>query len=1032
MKYKYLSQTIPQESRQALNDKILYLIDNDQAERSGITREDIYNAYTGDGGLHGLKYADFNSYAEFSRAKKEIENGQFFTPAPVCEFIMDCLRPNDTDVIADLTFGAGAFFNFAPMESNIYGCELDVKAVKVAQYLYPKANLTCGDIRSYAPGIKMDYIVGNPPFNLSWWVDGAQVLSQLYYCQKAAELLKPLGIMALVVPFSFLADDFSDGGYIREMEQHFSFLGQFELDADTFAGIGVKGYRTKVQFWQRRCEIANWKPHKYTTDLLNITVHRDSVETVHKEILADAQEQLCRNRSHILLELARDKDSSAEFVYKVRKYLYDIKHHPRLREKYVKCCEYVSRYYSQEKPEGMSYEEWARVRLTEAKVLAYLRSTVRKQHPPQYRDAITMVKYAHSIGYKAYSPKMARRMKQDMPYETDRPIYHIVSQGEADAYGDFARFLRRRQREYETEQQKFSEMEQNAEIGKWLDAWTLYDAENEEPIRLNALQKHDINLVLQKRYALLQWEQGSGKTLAGIAASMYRMECQGAFCTWVVSNAISIRNNWNVVLPNYTDITDVEEWDIALDRCGISYVMVERLADLDKIKCGDFAIITLNMVSKYRKQIKNWIRRHNQKVALCFDESDEISNPSSVRTKAVLDIFRRVKWKLEMTGTSTRNNISEFCPQLELAYNNSVNMLSLCDTTYYYDKKNLDEDGNPILIEESNPWYGQPIPAYRTGYNLFAESHLPEKITVFGVGQRTQDIFNSDILSDILDRFVITRTFEEVTGKDIKRIHQVPVRFTDAERAVYTKAINEFSQMRRNYFASTGNSRKDAMMRLIQQITLMLRISAAPNTVKEYVGETPTKIAKVLDMLGELNSEIVAIGVRHKVVLEAYRRAIQDRFPDRPLFVVTGSSTTFAQRRKLRRTLRESGNGILLCTQQSLPSSVNYEYVNHIIIPELHYNNSRMSQFYFRFIRFTSTNEKHVYFVTYLGSIESNQMQMVLAKEKINLFMHGRDVNLDEIYDRFGVDYDLLSALMSRELDENGNFQIRWGNQEIA
>ena len=85
-----------------------------------------------------------------------------------------------------------------------------------------------------------------------------------------------------------------------------------------------------------------------------------------------------------------------------------------------------------------------------------------------------------------------------------------------------------------------------------------------------------------------------------------------------------------------------------------------------------------------------------------------------------------------------------------------------------------------------------------------------------------------------------------------------------------------------------------------------------------------------------------------------------------------------------------------------------------------------------RFIRFTSKRMKDIYFVTYLGSIESNQMQMVLAKEKINMFMRGKDTDLDEIYNRFGVDYNLLSALMSREVDENGKFHIRWGEQEIA
>lgn len=73
-----------------------------------------------------------------------------------------------------------------------------------------------------------------------------------------------------------------------------------------------------------------------------------------------------------------------------------------------------------------------------------------------------------------------------------------------------------------------------------------------------------------------------------------------------------------------------------------------------------------------------------------------------------------------------------------------------------------------------------PIPPYSKGFKLFSESHLPEKITVFGVAQRNQDIFNADELKKILDRFVITRTFKEVSGKDIKKIHQVAVRFSDA------------------------------------------------------------------------------------------------------------------------------------------------------------------------------------------------------------------------------------------------------------
>ena len=148
------------------------------------------------------------------------------------------------------------------------------------------------------------------------------------------------------------------------------------------------------------------------------------------------------------------------------------------------------------------------------------------------------------------------------------------------------------------------------------------------------------------------------------------------------------------------------------------------------------------------------------------------------------------------------------------------------------------------------------------------------------------------------------------------------------------------------------------MMKLMQQITLLLRIGAAPDTLFEYGGDTPVKIMTAVEMLAEWPEEIVAIGVRHKTVLESYERAIREYLPDRPLFVVTGSSVSFAKRRVLRKTLQASRNGILLCTQQSLPSSVNFEYVNKVIIPELHYNNSGMSQFYMRFIRYNSTEYK--------------------------------------------------------------------------
>lgn len=1013
MKYAQQEIVLSQDQRRNLNEKVIYLIDSDSADASGITKEDIYNAYTGDGGLHGLNRSEYENYHAYSDSKKEIENGQFFTPPQICQLVIGSLRLGKSDLIADLTFGMGNFFNFLPTESNAYGCEIDPKAFKVAHYLYPEANLELEDIRTYRPEPRFDYVVGNPPFHLRWYTGNGEVLSQLYYCLKAAELLKPLGILALVVPCSFLSDTFSDKSMIQEMEQQFSFLGQVELPASAFSRMGVSNFPTKLQFWQKITEKDGWEPKAYSTEiLLTLPALFSPVKEatrIYQSILAQPKEDLEKNKSHIILELARARDADANFVYTTMKLLYQIKVHPAVKDRYMKCCEYLHRFYTQKRPEGMDYKEWEKKRLTEAKVLAYLRSTLKRQNKKPALDVVRLVKQDDQFVYKAYSAKASRQMSPDQ--KEPIPINQVVLDNTPERFPAFARFLRRRRREYETQSQPFQDMKEDPVIATWLQEFTLWDSENEEVIQLNDLQRHDINLILQKRYGLLQWEQGSGKTLAAIATGMYRMEQQHLHSTWVISSAISIRNNWDVVLKNY----------------GLPYVFVERLADLEHIRPGDFVIMTLNKMSEYRKHIKRWLKMRGRKIQFVLDESDEISNPSTVRAKAALDCFRRCRSKLLTTGTSTRNNISEFAPQLELLYNNSINMLCWCDTTYTYDR----EDGC-IEPHYDNPYYGKPIPPYKTGYTLFSSCHLPEKTTVFGIGERTQDIYNADVLDDILAKTVITRTFEEITGKDIRRIQQVPVNFALEERAVYQQVMKEFEKIWRNYFASTGNARKDAGLKLMQQITLLLRVSAAPNTLSEYEGGTPVKIRKAVKMAAQWSDQIVAIGVRHKNVLDAYVAAFQEYLPDRPLFVVTGSTTSFAKRRALRRTLKESGNGILLCTQQSLPSSVNFEYINKIIIPELHFNNSGMSQFYMRFIRYTSTEFKDIYFLTYAGSLESNLMQMVVAKEKINLFMKGKNADLDEIYERFGIDYNLMALLMRREMDEEGHFQIRWGEQMIA
>src|SRR2546430_1363900 len=138
MKYNNLTIQIPEEEREEHNKKIIDCILCNGQE---LTAEEIYNLYTGKGKLHHLNREDFSNYYEFSEAKKEIEQGQFFTPHDLCCDIMRAIQPEKDFTVADLTCGMGNFFNFLPNEQNLYGNEIDPEVFYVCKFLYPNAHL---------------------------------------------------------------------------------------------------------------------------------------------------------------------------------------------------------------------------------------------------------------------------------------------------------------------------------------------------------------------------------------------------------------------------------------------------------------------------------------------------------------------------------------------------------------------------------------------------------------------------------------------------------------------------------------------------------------------------------------------------------------------------------------------------------------------------------------------------------------------------------------------------------------------------
>jgi len=556
----------------------------------------------------------------------------------------------------------------------------------------------------------------------------------------------------------------------------------------------------------------------------------------------------------------------------------------------------------------------------------------------------------------------------------------------------------------------FSNVTPHKGVVEWLEELVIYDHSNGEEIRLNDIQREDTAKMLMKRYGYLQWGTGAGKSISAVAQMKYRLENKQVHNVFIVAPAIAINNNWDDILENY----------------GFDYIRIHKMSDIQKIERGQIVILTFGMLTKYERQLKRFMKLQSQKIMLLLDEADAISNPSSKRAKATLNVFRRVKIKQLMSATSTRNSIPESFTAFELLYNNSQHMLSLSPTITIEDRKTGD------LNEKVNPYKGMAFPPYRKGHMHFKRTFSPERATVFGIGKLNQDIYNASFLNDLINKSMITRTFEEVSGKDIYKLIQNTVKFNTMEQELYRIVVEEFYKLT-YLFISTGNSRKDSMLRIIQQLNSLLKACVNPQDFKEYKSsQLPSKAVRTLEMINQWDDEYVVIGCTHIKTVEHYHSFIKNAFPDRPIFVITGDKVSLNRRKSIIKELKKSKNGILICTQQSLSSSMNIDFVNNIVLIEMLWNYPSMHQFFARFIRYTSKEQKEVHFVTVENSIESNMLQLIIAKEKLNNFMKNETIDEQEILDKFGIDFDLIKMLLSKEKDSEGKSYIKWGQQIVC
>lgn len=997
--YAILPQQIPQGMRAEVNEKILFAIDSG---KDLISAESIYNCYTGIGGLHNLRQSDFANYHEYAEAKKEFEMGQFFTPHEVCRDMVDMLSPASTEMILDMCCGMGNFFNHLPNQHNAYGFDIDGKAVCVARHLYPDAHIEKCDIRQYYPQQRFDVIIGNPPFNLKF----DHKLSQEYYMDKAYDVLTPAGILMVIVPCSFMQSEFWEKARTADINGNFSFVGQTKLPPEAFTSIGVHNFNTKIMVFLRKSihiGMQTYNAEEFIT-----------AEELRKRI-SEARAMKHRLRFDLMRETNRiDKEELELFEYRLAKYMYELKAHAKLNRHIAKAEALVTKFRNQKPPENATNEqakEWERKKLTTKKVLAVLRRYIISQNVVP-REEVALVKTSYGFKLKQYAPRLLDKVPHKAAGINDLvlgravlPMPEFPTEKNTRQIRAAEKLIRRKRRQYEVQNRQFADMKPDTRLTEYLDRMTFVNKDG-DVCEFTPLQKHDLNLVLQKRYALLNWQQGSGKTAAVYHRAKYLLKYRKVRNVVIQAPAIATNMTWIPFLS-----TNREMFRVARSN-----------ADLEAVPEGVFLVLSTSMLGKLKRGLTRFVRRTSRKLCLVFDESDEITNPSSQRTRHILSLFRRLRYKILDTGTTTRNNIAELYSQFELLYNNSINMICWSGRVY---RENRDKE----IEEDNNPHYGGPFPAFR-GHVLFRACHCPGKSTVFGIEKQNQDVYNKEELACLIGKTVITRKFRDFAGERY-RIRTHTVSPSDGEREVYRVIIEEFCRICELYYNSTGDAKKDAGLRLMRQIKLLIKACSVPHLIEGYSGDgIPSKTRYIERLVRKIPGK-VAVGCTSIAAFDLYEKRLRECFPDRPVFVVKGD-VAFKRRQGIVTEFDSTINGILVCTQQSLSSSVNIPTCNDVILESLQWNIPKMEQFYFRFIRLDSKELKDVHYVTYKDSVEQNLMALVLTKERLNEFIKTGEVKeQSEIFEEFDVTMSVIESLLVREPDSEGRIHISWGSQRI-
>ena len=252
-----------------------------EQEHRGATAEEqqVLSQYVGWGGLSDAfdpskdswakEYAELKellSEDEYAAARSSVLNAHYTSPT-VIRGIYDAVERMGfrSGNILEPSMGVGNFFGMLPdsmTSSRLYGVELDSITGRIAQKLYPQANITVAGFETTDRRDFYDLAVGNVPFGQYKVSDKAYnklgFSIHNYFFAKTIDQIRPGGVIAFVT--SRFTMDSKDSTARKYMAERADLLGAIRLPNNAFKANAGTEVVSDIIFLQKRDRPADIEP----------------------------------------------------------------------------------------------------------------------------------------------------------------------------------------------------------------------------------------------------------------------------------------------------------------------------------------------------------------------------------------------------------------------------------------------------------------------------------------------------------------------------------------------------------------------------------------------------------------------------------------------------------------------------------------------------------------------------------------------------------------------------------------------------